>query len=54
MTGYMQPRVITWNDGRTFRIDKVKDLWPNHRSDRYNDVNKFRTLIPHTITKITL
>ena len=27
-TGYMQPRSITWNDGRTFRIDSVKDFRP--------------------------
>ena len=27
-TGYMQPRVITWADGRTFRIDTVKDFRP--------------------------
>lgn len=24
-TGYIQPRTITWADGRTFKIDKVKD-----------------------------
>lgn len=23
-TGYMQPRSVTWKDGRTFIIDKVK------------------------------
>ena len=27
-TGYMQPRSITWADGRTFKIDKVKDFRP--------------------------
>ena len=27
-TGYMEPRVITWSDGRTFKIDKVKDFRP--------------------------
>lgn len=27
-TGYMQPRSITWADGRTFRIDRVKDFRP--------------------------
>ena len=27
-TGYMQPRAITWADGRTFRIDAVKDYRP--------------------------
>jgi len=28
-TGYMQPRMITWSDGRTFRIDEVKDFRPS-------------------------
>ena len=27
-TGYMLPRSITWKDGRTFRIDAVKDYRP--------------------------
>lgn len=27
-TGYMQPRAITWEDGRTFRIEQVKDFRP--------------------------
>lgn len=27
-TGYMQPRSITWADGRTFKIDAVKDYRP--------------------------
>ena len=27
-TGYMLPRAITWTDGRTFRIDEIKDLRP--------------------------
>ena len=27
-TGYMQPRSITWSDGRTFKIDAVKDHRP--------------------------
>ncbi len=27
-TGYMQPKSITWTDGRTFRIDAVKDFRP--------------------------
>lgn len=25
-TGYMQPRSITWADGRTFKIDTVRDI----------------------------
>ena len=27
-TGYMQPRSITWADGRTFKIDTIKDYRP--------------------------
>ena len=27
-TGFMQPRSITWRDGRTFRIDRVADFRP--------------------------
>ena len=27
-TGYMMPRSITWKDGRTFRIESVKDFRP--------------------------
>ena len=27
-TGYMLPRSITWADGRTFKIDAVKDFRP--------------------------
>ena len=33
-TGYMQPRSITWADGRTFRIDAVKDFRPASSVDR--------------------
>ena len=27
-TGYMLPRTITWSDGRTFKIEAVKDFRP--------------------------
>lgn len=27
-TGYMQPRMITWDDGRIFRIEQIKDFRP--------------------------
>lgn len=27
-TGYMQPRMITWEDGRVFKIERVKDFRP--------------------------
>ena len=28
-TGYVQPRSITWKDGRVFKIDSVKDFRPS-------------------------
>ena len=27
-TGYMQPKAITWSDGRVFQIETVKDFRP--------------------------
>lgn len=33
-TGYMQPRSITWKDGRTFSIEAVKDFRPASSVDR--------------------
>ena len=27
-TGYMQPRQITWGDGRTYPIEQVRDFRP--------------------------
>lgn len=27
-TGFMHPRTITWADGRTFKIERVKDFRP--------------------------
>ena len=27
-TGYMQPTAITWEDGRVFKIDEVRDFRP--------------------------
>ena len=42
-TGYMQPRSITWVDGRTFPIEAVRDFCPapsleRGRADRYTVV----------------
>ena len=28
LTGFMMPRTITWKDGRTFKIDAVRDFRP--------------------------
>ena len=43
-TGYMLPRTITWLDGRTFKIEAVKDFRPastlsgHHSGDCYTVV----------------
>ncbi|MCQ2417792.1 MAG: hypothetical protein MJ071_08290 [Oscillospiraceae bacterium] len=38
-TGYMQPKMITWSDGRRFRIEAVKDYRPsNNYCDCYTIV----------------
>ena len=40
-TGYMQPRAITWPDGRIFRIEDVRSFRPsgeNHLLDCYTVV----------------
>ena len=45
-TGYMKPRSITWEDGRVFMIDSVKDFRPastlkgRHSGDCYTVVIK--------------
>lgn len=36
-TGYMQPKTITWDDGRTFTIEKVKDFRPADLEGRTGD-----------------
>jgi len=33
-TGFMQPRSIIWEDGRTFKIDAVKDFRPASSLDQ--------------------
>ncbi len=33
-TGYMQPRFITWEDGRVFQIDQICDFHPAHTSEK--------------------
>ena len=48
-TGYMQPRTITWEDGRQFKIEKIKDVKPTssyergHTGDRYTVIIKGMT-----------
>lgn len=41
-TGYMQPRSITWTDGRTFPIETVRDFRP---SDAHHSSDCFTVLI---------
>ena len=38
-TGFMQPRSITWSDGRTFPIESVRDFRPasSIQNDRHGD-----------------
>jgi hypothetical protein len=33
-TGYMQPTAIIWKDGRTFKIDSVRDFRPSSSIDK--------------------
>ena len=47
-TGYMQPRQITWGDGRTYPIEQVRDFRPASTiadlpGDCYTVINKVRT-----------
>lgn len=46
-TGYMQPKSITWADGRTFPIETVRDLRP---SDSFHSIDCFTVLI-HGVEK---
>lgn len=36
-TGYMQPRCITWEDGRVFQIDQIRDFRPASDAERTRD-----------------
>lgn len=44
-TGYMQPRSITWDDGRTFIIDAVKDFRPADTANNSFSCDCFTVLI---------
>ena len=33
-TGFMQPRSITWRDGRVFQIDEIRDFRPASSVDQ--------------------
>ncbi|MCM1530578.1 MAG: hypothetical protein NC093_11385 [Alistipes sp.] len=42
--GFMQPRTITWDDGRVFSIESVKDFRPfDNHIDRYTIVVSGKT-----------
>ena len=50
-TGYMQPRAITWADGRTFAIDAVRDFRPagtlgDRKSTRLNSSHASKSRMP--------
>lgn len=44
-TGYMQPTSITWSDGRTFPIEKVRDFRPAGTADNGYSGDCFTVLI---------
>ena len=44
-TGYMQPTSITWADGRTFPIEKVRDFRPAGTADNGYSGDCFTVLI---------
>ena len=44
-TGYMQPTSITWADGRTFPIEKVRDFRPARTADNICNGDCFTVLI---------
>lgn len=44
-TGYMQPTSITWADGRTFSIEKVRDFRPAGTADNICNGDCFTVLI---------
>ena len=44
-TGYMQPTSITWADGRTFPIEKVRDFRPAGTADNSCSGDCFTVLI---------
>lgn len=44
-TGYMQPVAVTWSDGRTFPINKVRDFRPAGMMGNDLSVDCFTVLI---------
>lgn len=44
-TGFMHPKSITWQDGRVFKIDAVKDFRPSSCMDSSLPGDRFTVLI---------
>jgi hypothetical protein len=44
-TGYMQPRVITWNDGREFEIEEVRDFRPAGTNKNSGTTDRYTVII---------
>lgn len=44
-TGYMQPRAITWENGRIFKIDQVKDFRPASALGSYHNCDCYTVVI---------
>lgn len=46
-TGYMQPKTITWDDGRIFPIEQVKDFRPADLSTHMGRTGDCYTVVIH-------
>lgn len=44
-TGYMQPRSITWQDGRVFQIEQIQDYRPAGSGNLPSDCDCYTILI---------
>ena len=44
-TGFMTPRALTWSDGRTFRIEAIKDFRPASAVSRGHTGDCYRVII---------
>lgn len=44
-TGFMLPRTIVWSDGRTFKIDEVRDFRPASSLERGRSGDCYTVLI---------
>ncbi len=44
-TGFMQPKSITWADGRTFNIEKIQDFRPASTAGNFKNGDCYTVLI---------